>query len=304
MVPAARKGLLIVIISDAAIRTRHGTVDLPRTVFDYEVLDLLGEGAGSLIYVVAHPETHQVYAMKYVRRKTDKDVRFFEQIETEFDVSHEFTHPVLRRSLELRDNKTLFRKATEAALIMDLFDGLSIEQRRPEDLLAVLDCFVQVAQGLSALHAAGFLHCDLKPNNIMVNHEGEVKIIDFGQACRIGAVKERIQGTPDFIAPEQVRCQPLTIRTDVFNFGATLYWTLANKSIPTLYTLKRDENSFLVDDQIITPRQLNPAVPEPLSNLVMDCIRTNPMKRPTDLFEIQRRLEIMRHAAARRNAVA
>jgi serine/threonine protein kinase len=291
-------------MADAGMRTRQGTVDMPRTLFDYEVLDFLGEGAGSLIYVVAHPETHQVYAMKYVKRRVEKDSRFFEQLETEYDVSREFTHPVLRRALELRDNKTLFRKATEASLVMELFDGTPIEQHRPEDLLSVLSCFVAVAQGLASLHLMGYLHCDLKPNNILMNHAGEVKVIDFGQACRVGTVKGRIQGTPDFIAPEQVKCQPLSVRTDVFNFGATLYWTLAGRTIPTLYTLKRDENSFLVDDQITTPQQINPMVPEPLSNLVMECIRTNPMKRPADMLELQRRLEIMKHAAARRNAVA
>jgi len=291
-------------MADAGMRMRQGTVDMPRTLFDYEVLDFLGEGAGSLIYVVAHPETHQVYAMKYVRRKVEKDARFFEQLETEYDVSREFTHPVLRRALELRDNKTLFRKATEAALVMELFDGTPIEQHRPEDLLGVLSCLVAVAQGLASLHLMGYLHCDLKPNNILMNHAGEVKVIDFGQACRVGTVKGRIQGTPDFIAPEQVKCQPLSVRTDVFNFGATLYWALAGQTIPTLWTLKRNENSFLVDDQITTPNQINPIVPKPLSNLVMECIRTNPMKRPGDMLELQRRLEIMQHVAARKTAVA
>jgi len=138
----------------------------------------------------------------------------------------------------------------------------------------------------------------------LMNHAGEVKVIDFGQACRVGTVKGRIQGTPDFIAPEQVKCQPLSVRTDVFNFGATLYWALAGRTIPTLWTLKRNENSFLVDDQITTPNQINPIVPKPLSNLVMECIRTNPMKRPADMLELQRRLEIMQHVAARKTAVA
>ncbi|HEX2972496.1 MAG TPA: serine/threonine-protein kinase, partial [Tepidisphaeraceae bacterium] len=214
----------------------------------------------------------------------------------------QFTHAALRRSLEYRDNRTLFRKATEAALVLELFDGMSLEARRPEDVVRTLSIFQHVAQGLASLHALGYAHCDLKPNNILVNNEGEVRIIDFGQACKLGTVKDRIQGTPDFIAPEQVRCQPVTARTDVFNFGATLYWTLTGQPIPTLYTLKKDENSFLVDEQITPPSQLNSAVPEPLSNLVMECIRTNPLRRPTDMVELARRLEIVQHVAARRSA--
>ena len=126
-----------------------------------------------------------------------------------------------------------------------------------------------------------------------------MKLIDFGQTCKVGAVKERIQGTPDFISPEQVKCLPVTVRTDVFNLGATMYWALARRPIPTLFTLKRDENSFLMDDRITPPHEINSAVPPPLSNLVMECVRTNPAKRPGDMNELLRRLELVRHAAVR-----
>ncbi len=275
---------------------------MPRTLFDYEVLDYIGEGAGSVIYVVAHPETRQICALKHVVRRREKDVRFFEQLENEFNITQQFAHPILRRSLEMRDNRTLFRKPTEAVLVLEMFDGVSLENQRPQEILRVMDIFIQVTQGLGVLHSGGYAHCDLKPNNILVNGSGQVKIIDFGQACALGAVKERIQGTPDFISPEQVRCQPMTVRTDVFNLGATMYWTLAGRSIPTLYTLKKDENSFLVDERITTPREINPAVPENLSNLVMDCIRSNPAKRPADMTELQRRLETIQHSMMLRGA--
>jgi serine/threonine-protein kinase len=278
----------------------QGSVEIPRSLFGYEVLDLIGAGAGSLIYAVADPRTHQIYAMKHVRKRKERDERYFEQLQVEYDVSSQFTHAALRRSLDLRDNRTLFRKATEAGMIMELFDGTPLEVRRPNDVLEIMDYFIRAAEGLVAMHAMGYVHCDLKPNNILIGAEGEVKVIDFGQTCRPGTVKERVQGTPDFMAPEQVKCQPITVRTDVFNMGATLYWTLAGKSIPTLYTLKRTENSFLVDDQIPAPRQANPSVPETLSNLVMECVRSNPAKRPADMHELLHRLEIVRHGIVSR----
>src|SRR5205823_1159523 len=129
----------------------------------------------------------------------------------------------------------------------------------------------------------GFVHCDLKPNNILLAPDGRVKVIDLGQACKVGTQKQRIQGTPDYISPEQVRREPVTQRTDVYNFGATLYWALTGRNFPTLFTLKRGENSFLVDSQIPTPQALNDEVPETLSNLAMECVRTNPAKRPADM---------------------
>ena len=283
--------------------TTDGTSSpMPGKLFDYEVIEFLGEGAGSIIYAVAHPDTKQIYAMKHVVVRKDKDLRFVEQVQVEFEVSKGFAHPNLRRAIELKDNSSLLRKATEVALVMELFDGVPVAAQRPTDPLRTVAYFIQVAQGLAGMHAAGYVHCDLKPNNILVGAEGRVKVIDYGQACKIGCVKERIQGTPDFIAPEQVKCAPMTVKTDVFNFGATMYWTLTGKNIPTLYTVGKGENSFLVDDRIPSPQDLNKDVAEPLSNLVMECIRTSPAKRPEDMKELTRRLEIVEHAIRRRRS--
>ena len=276
---------------------------MPRKVFDFEIIDCIGQGAGSLIYVVSHEQTQQLYALKHVVKREEKDSRFIDQLENEYEISRQFTHPALRRAIDMRDDKTMFRKANQAALVMELFDGESLEGRGRGDVIETIQIFVQVAKGLAALHAMGYAHCDLKPNNILDNASGEVKIIDFGQACRLGLVKERIQGTPDFIAPEQVKRDSITAKTDVFNFGATLYASLTGRNIPTLYTVKKGDNSFLVDDVIPTPREVEPEVPEQLSNLVMECIRTNPSKRP-ELTDLIRRLEVLEFSARRRAAVA
>ena len=276
---------------------------MPRKVFDFEIIDCIGQGAGSLIYVVSHEQTRQLYALKHVIKRDEKDARFLDQLENEYEISRQFTHPALRRSIEMHDDRTMFRKPNQAALVMELFDGESLESRHGGDVLETIQIFTQVAKGLGALHAMGYAHCDLKPNNILVNSNGDVKIIDFGQACRLGSVKERIQGTPDFIAPEQVRRDSITARTDVFNFGATLYASLTGRNIPTLYTVKKGDNSFLVDDVIPSPREVEPEVPEQLSNLVMECIRTSPSKRP-EIADVIRRLEVLEFSARRRAAVA
>jgi len=278
---------------------------IPRSRFGYDVVDFLGQGAGSEIYVVSDPRTRQIYALKHVLRKTEKHARFIEQLENEFEVSKGFAHPSLRKSIEMKETKTWLGKVTEAALVMELFDGLTMDVKAPETLMAAVEVFIQAAQGLEALHGAGYVHCDLKPNNILIGPDGgvnggAVKVIDFGQACKAGTVKERIQGTPDYIAPEQVKREAVTFRTDVFNFGATMYWAVTGKKIPTLFTLKKDENSFLVHDKIATPRDLNGEVPETLSNLIMECVRTNPLKRPESMGEVTRRLEIIHHSLSRR----
>ena len=103
------------------------------------------------------------------------------------------------------------------------------------------------------------------------------------------------RSTPDYIAPEQVKRKPVSHKTDIFNLGATIYWAATGRNIPTLYTVERGDNSFLVDAAIETPQQLNPLVPPALSNLVMECISNRPEKRPATMDAVIHRLELSRH---------
>src|SRR2546423_9291869 len=269
---------------------------MAQKLLHYEVLERLGEGARSTIYRVQDPETKRIFALKHVQRAEPKDLRFIEQMETEYEVSKQFTHPNLRRSYDLKIIKTMLLKVSEAFLVMELVDGKPLDVRLPSDMMDVLDTFIGAAQGLRAMHQMGYAHCDIKPNNLLRNDRAEVKVIDFGQSCRIGTVKERIQGTPDYIAPEQVTRRPISVQTDVFNLGATLYWAITGKPIPTPYTVnKKGEHSFLLDSKFETPMDLNPKVPTALSNLVMECIATKPSKRPADMDQMINRLELGKH---------
>jgi len=269
---------------------------MAQKLLHYDVLEKLGEGARSIIYRVSDPETRQEYALKHVVRADQKDIRFIEQMETEFEISRQFTHPNLRRTYDLKITKTMLLKVNEAFLLMEMFEGKALDVELPPSMIDLVDTFIQAAQGLRAMHAMGYVHCDIKPNNILRNSKGIVKVIDYGQSCRIGTIKERIQGTPDFIAPEQVARRPVTVQTDVFNLGATLYWALTGRHIPTLYTVnKKGENSFLLDTRIDTPQDLNNKVPPALSNLVVECISTRPQKRPADMDQVLTRLELGKH---------
>lgn len=272
---------------------------MPKTIFDYDVIDFIGEGAASQIYAVTDPKTKQLYALKHVVRKTEKDSRFIEQLENEFNVGKVVVNENLRRIFDYKANRSLLLKVNEAILLMELFDGVPLENSLPRSLPALIQVFIETGKALEALHKLGFVHCDLKPSNILINNTGKIKVIDLGQACPVGTAKKRIQGTPDYIAPEQVKCLPVSVRTDIYNFGATMYWALAGRKMPTLFTAGKGENAILSDDLIPSPRQLNPLLPETLSNFVMECTRTQPSKRPADMSEVVRRLEIIQHAVNR-----
>jgi serine/threonine protein kinase len=259
-----------------------------------QVMDYLGKGARSTIWRVRERDRNRYYAVKRVTKQPGDDDRFFDQAINEFEIARQFDHPGLRKYYRLRRVRH-WLQVNELHLFMELCDGKSCQAHRPADMARAVHIFHDVAGALTHLHALGFVHGDIKPNNIIVADDDTAKIIDFGQSCPIGTVKDRIQGTPDFIAPEQVRRHPLDGRTDVFNFGAALYWVLTGKAIPTI--LPKDTASVqLVSDLAVTPPvELNDQVPAPLNRLVLDCIEFNASRRPQAIKEVASRLDLIAH---------
>ncbi len=263
----------------------------------YSIYERLGTGARSTIWLVVNQRTGEQLALKRVVRRANEDGRYINQALTDFAVSSRVSHPVLRRSHELRRIRRLLQ-IRELHIVMELVEGRTLEEAGMLPVYELLRIFRQVAEGLEALHQFNHVHADIKPNNIMLANNGEVKVIDFGQSCPIGHVKKRIQGTPDYIAPEQVeKGVPLTQRTDVFNLGATLYWALTGRAYPTVMPSKKRRGGIdLVGPrEAQPPEELNPEVPVALSRLVMDCCRCNPKDRPADMQEVIRRLDVVRH---------
>jgi eukaryotic-like serine/threonine-protein kinase len=273
----------------------------PRSLFGYDIISKVGEGAASQIYAVNEPKSGQVYALKHVVRKVDKDQRFIQQVMTEFEVGKACDHPVLRKVYDLKTVKKFWGPISEIALIMELIDGKPLDTRGLHGLRDTLEIFIKVAEGLWDVAKHGYVHCDTKPGNIMVSAEGKVHLIDYGQACKMGTVKERVQGTPAFIAPEQARCKPLTEQTDVYNLGATLYWALTGKRVPTLLTVDKSERRIVKEQSFPSPAELNPDVPPTLSEMVMACLRLRPYERVLGMGKVLMLLEGIRDRDLRAN---
>lgn len=268
-------------------------------ILDYRVIAEIGKGAASVIYAVNDSKGY-VYALKHVILKGSKDDRFLEQAENEVKVSAKLDHPAIRKIHKLHKIRPGFSR-TEVAVVMELLDADAMDSMRGEELSKIVHVFTQVAQGLAHMNDKGFVHADMKPTNVLVNERANAKIIDLGQACKIGTVKTRIQGTPGYMAPEQANRKEITERTDVYNFGATMYWTLTGQQIPTARpdaTIDDDMDSAyaiggsgkpaqLPPD----PREFNPAISEELSELVMRSIQPNPHARYKDMHSVSERLD-------------
>jgi len=259
---------------------------------DFTIIKRLGTGARTVIYLATDQATKQSVALKRIVFEKPEDSRIFEQIEVEYKVARQLDHPYLRKCFKLIKKRKLLR-TNEMLLSMEMFPGQSLEDAPSLSLGDVLLVFRMVATALNSMHQKGFVHCDIKPNNILISEAGAIKIIDFGQSCKIGTIKSRIQGTPDYIAPEQVHREHLSHRTDIFNLGATMYWALTGKNVPTLIPKKNEYGVPIVQKECRTPHEIYSKIPKKVSNIVMDCVSEKPSDRPENMAEVTARLDVL-----------
>lgn len=276
----------------------------------YDIRTRIGRGAGAVIYEAVERSTRRQVAIKHTVRKGPQDDRFLEQCENEHEIGKKVDDPALRKVYQLvRVRKWL--KTRELFLIMEYVDGIRLEERfpadEPRDLLKLVTLFIKVVDALAVMHKAGIVHADVKPNNIMVLADGSIKLIDYGQSCPIGFTKQRVQGTPDYIAPEQVQRTPLDQRTDIYNLGATMYSTFTGKWLRTALPAGAvGEKKLSLDAQRSNepPHEVVRDIPLPLSRLIMDCCEQDKDARPWDMAKVRSRLETVVHVLERRNATA
>jgi serine/threonine protein kinase len=261
----------------------------------FTILGRIGTGARSTIYKAKDEQDDTRVALKRVIFEKPEDARVFEQVDTEYKVARRIDHPYVRKCYKLKKIRSML-KVREMLLSMEYFEGKNLEDCSTLSLGDVMLVFRMVATGLNAMHQQGFVHCDIKPNNILLSKSGTIKIIDLGQSCRIGTVKPRIQGTPDYIAPEQVRRNPLGPKTDIFNLGATMYWALTGKHVPTLIPKKNSYGLPVAPKPCRPPKEIKEQIPAGVSKLVMDCIEDDPAKRPRNMMAVISRLDLMVHS--------
>ena len=265
----------------------------------YRVLANIGTGAASIIHAVQDPRTKQVWALKEVTKTAERDQRFLEQVEMEYAIGSRLDHPNIRKVVRIVRHRKMF-KVQALSLVMELVDGISLDQKLPKTDAQAVRIFTQVAKGLAHMHGRGFVHADMKPSNLLITEGDAVKIIDLGQACKIGTIKKRIQGTPGYMAPEQAHRQAITPKTDIYNFGATMYWVLVREVIPTALPPKDETTSLYTGaldvDMVeppVPPIEKRPDIHPLLSRQILDCVQIHPDLRPESMELVANRLELI-----------
>lgn len=261
----------------------------------YTVLATLGKGAHSTIQHVRRAADAKQYALKVVPVDTKDDHKFYEQVKHEFRVAQLLDHPNLIKIHTLETETDWLFRVKKAFLLIEYVNGKTLDNLPQLTLHHALQIFHRVADALVHCHRKGICHADLKPNNIMVSKAGVVKVLDYGLSWIKGEPKSRLQGTPEYMAPETARSQIVNEKSDVYNLGATMYRIIAGRKAPQVLT---EGDNILLDgstfQHLLKPvRECNPNVPKELSDLIEQCLAFNPPARPARMSEIQGVLDFL-----------
>jgi eukaryotic-like serine/threonine-protein kinase len=250
----------------------------------YRVVNELGEGAGSKIFLISDKTAGgKKYALKIVRKLEPEDEVYIQQARTEYDASLKLNHPAIAKIYDFRQKKSWF-KVTGCELLMEYVDGKSLDEVEAPEMGQLVLIFTQVASALSHMHRRGVFHGDLKPHNIMLSKNGQVKLIDFGTAWIRGQDKNRVQGTPQYMAPEQAVEKVVNDKTDIYNLGATMYRMFTGQFV------QRDIPKPGTERKVTLPTKYNPRIPADLNALIVACLQSDPGKRPADMVDVRDQL--------------
>jgi serine/threonine protein kinase len=172
-------------------------------------------------------------------------------------------------------------------LLMDYVEASNLKelytQHDPVLLENVAQILIDMAEGLEHMHENGFMHLDFKPENVLVTRNASVRLVDFDLAQPIPEKPKKASkknpGTPAYMAPEQLRGEPISHRADIFSYGVAAYELLTNqKPFPgetpgEILARQLDRSDF------VEPRQLNPNMPVALQKVILRCLERDPERR-------------------------
>lgn len=264
-------------------------------------IKLLGKGGYGEVYSVRDPMSNRSLALKIISARKLNNIPIKKRFLREIQITSLLEHPniiPLYESGSLDDGSLYFTmEEIRGETLWDLLKKKKIRGMDGKGLMELLEIFLKVCQGMEYAHAGGVIHRDLKPSNIAVGTHGEVIIMDWGIAKKVGVeevegeesedlemaegltLKGSILGTPGYLSPEQAQGQEVDEKTDVYSLGAILYQMIA-LSTPFQGSTKEKLVATLMRDPL-PPEQVNPDFPIPpeLSAIAMKALARDKKRR-------------------------
>lgn len=261
----------------------------------FTILSTLGSGAHSTILHIRRGADQKEYALKVVNINSPEEKKFLVQMEHEYRVGQMLNHPTLVKIYTYEVHKNWLLQPKKAYLLTEFIKGVTLDQAKLLNIPRLVRVCERVAEGLNYMHTQKVFHGDIKPNNVLLMRGLRPKIIDFGLSTVAGEPRERIQGTPEYLAPETATSRLVNAKSDIFNFGAMLYrlvtFQLPPSVIPTLPGTKMSAKTYA---GLLKPaHELNPVAPKELCEIIHDCLAFNPTDRPESMARVHKRLQLV-----------
>jgi len=204
-------------------------LDLPQSIGLYELQSVLGKGGMGIVYQAEHKMLHRKVAVKFIRHKKIISPEITERFHQEIISAGRLFHPNVVTTMDAGNFNG------KPYLVMELLEGENLAQRIQRDgplpMTEAVSILLQACRGIQHAHSFGLLHCDVKPSNLWLQPDGNVKVLDLGMTQLRSALNDSVHygGTPHFMSTEQRKQLPIDERTDIYSLGCTLYFMLTGK---------------------------------------------------------------------------
>ncbi len=246
----------------------------------YRIIALLGRGGMGEVYRATDLTLGQSVALKFLPEEAARDQRLLERFHGEVRVARQVSHPNVCRVYDIGEVENMPFLSMEYVDGEDLSSLLLRIGRLPAH--KALDTSRKICAGLAAAHDRGIIHRDLKPANIMMNKRGEVLIMDFGLAALAGELSgsEARNGTPAYMAPEQLKGAEVTARSDIYALGLVLYELFTGKRPfdgATVQKLLEQQEAAQLTSMVSIAADIDPGVEQAIRR----CLDPDPSRRPS-----------------------
>ncbi len=258
----------------------------------YQIIEELGKGGMGRVYKANDKEVHTKIALKLIKPEIASDQKTIERFRNELKTARDIAHKNVCRMYDLNKEKGSYYITMEYVSGEDLKSF--IHRAGQLTIGTAIKIAGQICDGLSEAHKLGVVHRDLKSNNIMIDKEGNVRIMDFGIARSLsgkGITGAGVMiGTPEYMSPEQAEGKGVDQRSDIYSLGIILYEMVTGK-VPfegeTPLGIAMKHKSELPKN----PNELNSQIPEDLSHIILKCLEKDKEKRYQSAGELQSELE-------------
>lgn len=269
----------------------------------YEILERLGDGGMGTVYRARDPRLGRDVAIKVLRPEVMADPDRRHRFQQEAQAVSALSHPNIVTVHDIGSEGDI------AYMVMELVDGRSLIPTGGMRVSEVLRIGAQIADACARAHASQIVHRDLKPANVMLQHDGRIKVLDFGLAKLVQSPSHddgrtlatrttagTISGTVAYMSPEQAEGKPLDQRSDIFSLGVVLYELCSG-----VRPFRGDSQASVLAEvlrQDPTPLgELRADVPAELARLVTRCLRKDPARRVQSMADLKVALEELREEA-------